>query len=289
MRFLSAAAFALLICIAPGAQAATSTHTTVFPPENLAECGTNGKTYLSWQGEGHNVRCEQAAAINLPTCAAGEALTSTDGINFTCVPGNIPNCATGQALTSVDGTHFQCATLNPSIPVCASGQVLTSADGTTFTCVPKVPSCPAGDQLVSTGSGNWTCETPSTTPPASSGCPTYVSVGGYRWYQGNAGDSCDTVCASRGGCNLEGTRDYAGSGGTNANCQAVFDAFYNWCPQHPSPYIEYNFSDRSVVTISAYADGCSVYFGKTYALYRFTPATTCSSAHRSARFCACNN
>ena len=39
-----------------------------------------------------------------------------------------------------------------------------------------------------------------------------VTVGGYKWYLGQKGQSCDQVCASHGGCNLTGIRSYAGSG-----------------------------------------------------------------------------
>ena len=53
-------------------------------------------------------------------------------------------------------------------------------------------------------------------------------VGGYAWaplITSNAPNGCDQACAQYGKtCNLTGTRDYAGSSGTNAQCQAVLDA-----------------------------------------------------------------
>lgn len=45
-------------------------------------------------------------------------------------------------------------------------------------------------------------------------------VGGYCWYLGAKGQSCDTVCASHGSYH-EATRTYAGSHGTDSNCYAV--------------------------------------------------------------------
>lgn len=52
-----------------------------------------------------------------------------------------------------------------------------------------------------------------------------AEVGGYRWYFGDPGMSCDATCASHGlTCDIIGTRDFAGSGGTNVNCQNVMDA-----------------------------------------------------------------
>lgn len=51
-----------------------------------------------------------------------------------------------------------------------------------------------------------------------------ATVGGYCWYTAVEFSSCDTVCASHGGCNLSGTKDYAGSGGNMTNCLAVLNA-----------------------------------------------------------------
>jgi hypothetical protein len=51
-----------------------------------------------------------------------------------------------------------------------------------------------------------------------------VLVGGYCWYVGEANGSCTDACALHGGCSLAGTRDYAGSGGTDEHCVAVLYA-----------------------------------------------------------------
>lgn len=51
-----------------------------------------------------------------------------------------------------------------------------------------------------------------------------ASVGGSCWYLGSSAQSCDNVCSSHGGCNLSGTKNYAGSGGTLANCTSVLNA-----------------------------------------------------------------
>lgn len=56
-------------------------------------------------------------------------------------------------------------------------------------------------------------------------CPTScagATVGGHCWYRAAVGQSCDAACSSHGGVVLAGIRDYAGSSGTLANCQAVF-------------------------------------------------------------------
>lgn len=48
-----------------------------------------------------------------------------------------------------------------------------------------------------------------------------VVVGGACWYLAADNESCTTACASHGGYN-EATNTYAGTGGSNANCDSVF-------------------------------------------------------------------
>jgi hypothetical protein len=99
------------------------------------------------------------------------------------------------------------------------------------------------------------------------------SVGGYCWYMGAAGQTCDTVCSSHGACNLTGTRDYAGSGGTLANCQAVSTALGKGTA-----------SD----TTAAITVGCTYLLGSVFRIT--SPATACTGSNASySRFCACNN
>jgi hypothetical protein len=56
----------------------------------------------------------------------------------------------------------------------------------------------------------------SACPPTCGG----FSLGGYCWYTGALGQSCDTICSTRGG-STSGTINYVGSGGSLANCVAV--------------------------------------------------------------------
>ncbi len=50
-------------------------------------------------------------------------------------------------------------------------------------------------------------------------------VGGFCWLKSGANKSCAQTCTEAGStCNLSGTKDYAGSGGSSANCQSVLDA-----------------------------------------------------------------
>jgi hypothetical protein len=102
-----------------------------------------------------------------------------------------------------------------------------------------------------------------------------VLVGGFCWYAGVEGDSCDMACAAHGGCDLAGTRDYAGSGGTDAHCVAVLAAlgFGGW------PHQDWSNNDL----------GCHFAWGTWTYWSTFLP-TTCASRAPSAAariMCAC--
>src|SRR6185503_8479203 len=51
-----------------------------------------------------------------------------------------------------------------------------------------------------------------------------VSVGGFCWYRGDVGQSCDKVCANQGKVYDPATKSYAGSDGSDAHCAAVASA-----------------------------------------------------------------
>ena len=51
-----------------------------------------------------------------------------------------------------------------------------------------------------------------------------VLVGGFCWHVSGVDESCTAACSRFGGCSLDGTRDFAGSGGTDENCVAVLAA-----------------------------------------------------------------
>lgn len=98
-----------------------------------------------------------------------------------------------------------------------------------------------------------------------------TSVGGYCWYLGPGWESCDGICYDNGGYNAA-TLSYAGSGGSNANCQAVLDALK--APGTGAP------------STTASAAGCHVN-GTTRR--RGTTATTgAASGNNVFRACACN-
>lgn len=117
------------------------------------------------------------------------------------------------------------------------------------------------------------------------------SVGGYCWYvgtAGNPGQSCTAVCASHGGYNAA-TLSYAGSGGTNANCNAVVSAIYGAAvPSSSSTGKAYG------CTLSLFRSDIENEFAAQSIRYT-TPATTEAAAPSSnvllsplSRVCACN-
>jgi hypothetical protein len=104
-----------------------------------------------------------------------------------------------------------------------------------------------------------------------------TSVGGYCWYYGASGASCDTVCTGHGGYN-SATLNYAGSAGTNAQCNSVLTAL--GAPGSST------IDAGNCGTWNKYM-GCQYVGGR----YRCTNATTNSSQGISGtiRACACNN
>jgi hypothetical protein len=98
-------------------------------------------------------------------------------------------------------------------------------------------------------------------------------VGGFCWYLGAAGASCDTTCANQGLACDPATISYAGTGGTLAQCDAVLDAL-------AGPGTTYALSDT--------ASGCLRYLGST-AFHDTGFPTTCAEVPSGTieRACAC--
>jgi hypothetical protein len=107
-------------------------------------------------------------------------------------------------------------------------------------------------------------------PPACTGAP----VGGFCWYLGAPATGCNTTCSARGGYN-DGTRTYAGSDGTNENCDAVFDAL-----GVPGP------GTTILLPGSGQGLGCTCHLGDRYRV-EDTPTTEVALAPNQRRACAC--
>lgn len=135
----------------------------------------------------------------------------------------------------------------------------------------------------STGGNSFITNPPAGITISDACCGGGASVGGYCWYLGTSNtESCNDICASHGGCNLVGTRDYAGSGGTDANCTAVMTAL--------------GAAGSFNTSVGGFALGC---YTSNFNLWaRGTDPTTCEDKGSNYfdplggsiyRACACNN
>ncbi len=99
------------------------------------------------------------------------------------------------------------------------------------------------------------------------------------WFSQNNGDSCDDVCALHGGYD-EATRTFAGSDGSDANCNQVMTALI---PLGAGV-------DPDGAENQSGALGCAQDFSGTAFTVRFTdPTTSAASGFNIRRACACNN
>jgi hypothetical protein len=111
----------------------------------------------------------------------------------------------------------------------------------------------------------------------SGGCTGY-SYGGYCYY--HSGDlstnSCDTTCASYGGCNAAGTRYIGSDDSSGSRCGAVATALAG--------------TSLSAAASTGADPGCGMNtFKGGWIVYNYyTPTTTCASTASSGRICACN-
>ena len=100
-------------------------------------------------------------------------------------------------------------------------------------------------------------------------------IGGHCWYLGGEERSCDDACTGHGGYD-EATRTYAGSSGTNANCDAVLNAL--------------GVGGSSVSTLGGSGTGAGCfYMNMADTRYRVADTPTASGATYilSRRACAC--
>lgn len=99
---------------------------------------------------------------------------------------------------------------------------------------------------------------------------------GYCWYRSASGGNCTSACSGRGGVNMAGTRNYAGSGGSTSQCNAVLNAL--------------GAPGSSATDISPFfaGTGCIGWYNTNR--FRAEGTTTADAmAHSYRRACACNN
>lgn len=100
--------------------------------------------------DGVSFLCQSEATI--PTCGERESLTY-DGARYTCRAQSIPTCAASQVLTSSNG-DFVCIERGDRLPACGAAQFLTF-NGTAYQCADiqqtQIPNCGANQYVTSFG------------------------------------------------------------------------------------------------------------------------------------------
>lgn len=99
-------------------------------------------------------------------------------------------------------------------------------------------------------------------------------VGGFCWYLAS-GVSCDSICSTNGGYN-EATRTYAGSDGTDANCEEVADV------------LGMSGTNVTVVDAGVGSDGWGCISDNGSRLRHERPTNSTAASSGVERACACN-
>jgi hypothetical protein len=147
----------------------------------------------------------------------------------------------------------------------ASISVVLTLDGGTNQYCMNFAGTGDGSKLLVKDAPAGSCAPP---PPVCTG----ELVGGFCWYLGAAGGDCDTTCTNVSRVYDSATASYAGSGGTDANCQAVLAAL----GIVPSTYMD----------SAATGIGCNT-LGGTFAGRDTNPTTSTATALAISRVCAC--
>jgi hypothetical protein len=248
--------------LAPAAAAGSTTYTLPSADgSNGQQLTTNGSGTLSW-------------------AAAGGGSNAPDAFSFTDQTNVTPSTTiTSNAVTLSGFTGALAAACTGCTGILRNGVSLNSTVGSFLpgdTATLQLTSASAGNTATATLTVGTTTSSVWSVTSSSGGC-SGASVGSYCWYYASSqGQSCDTVCTSHGGCNLTGTQNYAGSSGTNTQCQNVLTAL--------------GVSGTVFSTSDQNGSGCARFTDDGTYNGRDSDTTTCSSTYAWAqRACACNN
>lgn len=246
-RFFFAARFfflalLLLLSVSPSAHAQNP---AVLGDGHLNFGGTEGNSGYGIRDNGGTIECKDNGGSwapcaggggGLPTCSEGEGLIYTSGA-WACqeqVPDLFSFTDVRNQLTStlIISNSVNIGGITGSVAVSVSGQGspkvrINGGSWVTSGTITNGQSLEV--QLTSSSSSNTMYSATVTVGGGSNQWDVTtcagVQVGGYCWYASGDGQDCDTACASQGGgCDLTGIKAYAGSDGSNANCQAVLAA-----------------------------------------------------------------
>ncbi len=207
---------------------------------------------------------------------------SATSANAQCAPGRIavvvPSGRTiclPAAATHALGGNSNFVTATPTAIGAATATVTATQPGAGSTPTLTSTSVPAETPTITPS--DIPTDTPAATPTVtptpcrSSG----VAVGGFCWYLGAPGESCDVTCAGVGAVCDAATITFAGSGGTNTNCMSVLAAL-----AITDPFTE------SMECLGGY--GCADIPGFVSARCSAPPTTCAAAASNVQRACACN-
>jgi hypothetical protein len=162
----------------------------------------------------------------------------------------------------VDGTLGAITVAPPNPGTDGSVQLALGGGGDTYNVLFS------GDRVTNDGAKLFKIVKP---PPSQ--CAPGVAVGGFCWFVGGTGADCNSTCAAQGRVYDEATRTYAGSDGTNANCEAVLRTALG--VPGPLPVVDESGNDMGCMTAP-------------FALRRgLDPTTSGASCPVCARYCAC--
>lgn len=230
---------------------------------------------------------DSAGGGGLPTCSEGDGLVFTSGA-WACLQDTTPDSfgftdqsnVAKSTLTTSNTINITGISGSASVSVSGQGSPQVSINGGAWGTSGTITSGQSLQVRLTSASTITTAYTATVAVGTGTGTPWVVTttnctgafLGGYCWFARGLTNSCDTACAAVSGtCNLAGTKDYAGSGGTNTNCDAVLSAL--------------GFGNAGVSAL-VNADGCQ-YISSTR--YRGSLATTCAASGASVnRACACD-
>ncbi len=291
--------------LAGGSAPANCSSGSVLYTDSAAPFGTGGNPWTTTHATGSNFGDQFSYRVCIYDTSANTTSSytaSASAEDLQVVPSTVTTfsgatgAGTGEinvTVTFAATTDYQTVTVRriagataPNANCTSDGSVVRTYTSPTFTNGAFVDTGTAGTYYsyrlcIYDGSSNLASTQTITNVQAKPNCAG-LSSAGYCWYFSGADQSCTTFCAARGGCNLSGTRDYVGSGGTLAQCYAIAAALGNrgtlggdlaYAQAFGCIFFDYN--DGLTLRDTGTATTCAGVFGMT--------------GIGARRICACNN
>ena len=196
----------LRIVLAPGGDQCVT-----MPSAGWTAIGTTGFKYKDTTLANGPVKVAQIRKTPSGTFILKALLKNGGPTSITVVPGD-PTASYATNFTLGTGDEYCGGTASASPNPNDATTFKVSNDPIPVACVASCLSTTTSTSSTSTSS------TTSTTSPCS------ALVGGFCWYLGASAEDCNTACGNQGRVYDSATASYAGTGGSNENCQAVLNA-----------------------------------------------------------------